>query len=411
MKKINFVLIIYMLIFILFQQSVFAHPQFELKPPVVECHSCILMDAKTGTILYEKNAYENMEPASTTKIMTAILALENGSLSDTVVTKELPPLVDGTRIYLEEGERLTLKEMLYAMLLNSANDAAIAIAEHIGGDMDTFVKMMNQKAKQIGAKNTNFVNPHGLSEEGHLTNAYDLAVITRYALNNFPEFNKIISTKSLNIPWQAENCDRHLVNLNKLLWNYDGADGVKTGYTSSAGQTLVASATRDGFRLIAVVLKAQGRNVLWSDAKSLLDYGFENFEIREIIKDGNFISSKKIKYGDTVNIEVNKDFTVVVPKGSPPVTSKISYKSDIKAPLKKGDILGEIMFYAGDKSLGSIKLVSCSDVKRKIYTYWWFWPCLISLCTYAPFRLILSIKQHNRNKKRVRYVSYIKKYK
>ena len=115
--------------------------------------------------------------------------------------------------------------------------------------------------------------------------------------------------------------------------------------------------------------------MLWSDAKSLLDYGFENFEIREIIKDGNFISSKKIKYGDTVNIEVNKDFTVVVPKGSPPVTSKISYKSDIKAPLKKGDILREIMFYADDKSLGSIKLVSCSDVKRKIYTYWWFWPC------------------------------------
>lgn len=186
-------------------------------PPEIVGQAGLVMDVLTGKVLYEKNAHSPFEPASTTKIMTAILALEKGNLSDIVVTSEEPLRVDGSRIYLEEGEKLTLEQMLYGMMLNSGNDAAVAIAEHIGGDIESFVKMMNAKAREIGAYHTTFVNPSGLPDEGHLTTAYDLALISRYALLNLPEFRKIVSTKTLEIPWQAEEWDRQLINLNKLL--------------------------------------------------------------------------------------------------------------------------------------------------------------------------------------------------
>ena len=224
-----------------------------------------------------------------------------------VVTGKEPLLAEGTRVYLEEGEQLTLEQVLYAMMLNSGNDAAIAIAEHIGGSVEAFVEMMNKKAQQIGAKNTTFVNPNGLSEEGHLTTAYDLAIISRYALLNFPEFRKIVSTKTEEIPWQGQEWDRQLINLNKLLWNYDGCDGIKSGYTSTAGSTLAASATRDGWQLISVVLKSNGTNI-FSDSETLLNYGFDNFEPRDVIKSGSMISEEEVKYGNPIKLAVKIAF-------------------------------------------------------------------------------------------------------
>ncbi|HHW01976.1 MAG TPA: D-alanyl-D-alanine carboxypeptidase [Thermoanaerobacterales bacterium] len=378
-------------------------------PPSITGETAVLIDAKTGKILYDKNAHIRMEPASTTKIMTAILALEKGKLMDVVVTGKEPPLADGTRIYLEEGEKLTLEQMLYALLLNSANDAAVAIAEHIGGDVTSFVKMMNEKAREIGAKDTTFVNPNGLPAEGHLTTAYDLALMTRYALLNFPEFRKIVSTKTFNIPWQGKEWDRKLINLNKLLWNYDGADGVKTGYTSSAGQTIVASATKNGWQLIAVVLKSKGKDV-WTDAESLLDYGFNNFQPETVIEKGSVVASEKVKYGDSVELETLTGFYTVIPRKTNPLTTKTVVNPNIIAPVKKGETLGELEILENGQKIGSVPLVAREDVPRKIYTKWWFWPAVISLIFYTPFRIMVGIRRYKRYKNQARYISYVKKY-
>ena len=216
-----------------------------------------------------------MEPASITKVMTAILALEKGKLSDIVVTSKEPPLAEVTRIYLEEGEKLSLEQMLYGMMLNSGNDAAIAIAEHIGGSVQDFVKMMNDKAREIGAKNTTFVNPNGLTDEGHLTTAYDIALISRYALINLPEFRKIVSTKTKEIPWQGQEWDRQLINLNKLLWNYEGADGIKPDIPA----LLAVNSSICHKKWLAIAdCNVKSDSSISSDTAALLDYGFDNFE-------------------------------------------------------------------------------------------------------------------------------------
>lgn len=377
-------------------------------PPEIVGQAGLVMDVLTGKVLYEKNAHSPFEPASTTKIMTAILALEKGNLSDIVVTSEEPPRVDGSRIYLEEGEKLTLEQMLYGMMLNSGNDAAVAIAEHIGGDIESFVKMMNAKAREIGAYHTTFVNPSGLPDEGHLTTAYDLALISRYALLNLPKFRKIVSTKTLEIPWQAEEWDRQLINLNKLLWNYEGADGVKTGYTSTAGRTLVASATRDGWQLISVVLKSDAN--IWSDSMALLDYGFENFEIKNLVGKNSDVAEEDVKYGDPVKLVTKDGLTSVVKKNDLPISKKLVINQDIKAPVSKGEVLGQLIFYQGEEQLGSVNLIAANDVKRKIYTFWWFWPLTIILATYIPFRIMVGIKRYKRHKRRIQYVTYMNRY-
>lgn len=412
MRKIGCYFITIILIWASFMTCVLAAPTSlptKDPPPVINGQTGVLIDAKTATVLYDKNAHARMEPASTTKIMTAILALEKGKLSDIVTVGKEPTLADGTRIYLEEGEKLTLKQLLYAMLLNSANDAAIAIAEYIGQDVPSFVKMMNEKAREIGAYDTTFVNPNGLPAEGHLTTAYDLALMARYALLNFPEFRKIVSTKTYNIPWQGKQWDRQLVNINKLLWRYEGANGVKTGYTHSAGQTVVASATKDGWQLIAVVLKTQGQNV-WSDAEALLDYGFNNFQPYTVIEKGKTVTSEKIKYGGNVELETAGDFSTAIPKGTAPITTKTVIKPDFIAPVKKGDILGQLEIFQNGKKIGSVPLVARHDVKRKIYTLWWFWPGVVFLTLYAPFRIMVGIKRYKRHRNKVRYISYIKRY-
>lgn len=377
-------------------------------PPEIVGQAGLVMDVLTGKVLYEKNAHSPFEPASTTKIMTAILALEKGNLSDIVVTSEEPPRVDGSRIYLEEGEKLTLEQMLYGMILNSGNDAAVAIAEHIGGDIESFVKMMNAKAREIGAYHTTFVNPSGLPDEGHLTTAYDLALISRYALLNLPKFRKIVSTKTLEIPWQAEEWDRQLINLNKLLWNYEGADGVKTGYTSTAGRTLVASATRDGWQLISVVLKSDAN--IWSDSMALLDYGFENFEIKNLVGKNSDVAEEDVKYGDPVKLVTKDGLTSVVKKNDLPISKKLVINQDIKAPVSKGEVLGQLIFYQGEEQLGSVNLIAANDVKRKIHTFWWFWALTIILATYIPFRIMVGIKRYKRHKRRIQYVTYMNRY-
>ena len=221
--------------------------------PVINAQSAIVMDFDTGRVIFEKNAYQRRPMASTTKVMTAIIALENGNLDDIVTISRNATSIHGSLMHLHTGEKLPLRDLMYGLLLCSGNDASIAIAEHVGGSVEGFLEMMNNKAKEIGANNTHFTSPHGLDDVGHHSTAYDMALITKYALN-IPVFNEIVKTKSIQVG------NRYLNNSNEMLTSYEGADGVKTGYTGRAGRCLITSATRDGRRFISVVLFCDSRS-------------------------------------------------------------------------------------------------------------------------------------------------------
>jgi D-alanyl-D-alanine carboxypeptidase (penicillin-binding protein 5/6) len=393
MKRATF-FIIALLFFMGFAQTeVLANPE----PPMLIGETCILMDVNTGQILYEKDAEKRMDPASTTKIMTAILALEKGSMEDVITVGAEPPTVEGSKINLREGEKLTLEQMLQGLLLNSGNDAAIAIAEYIGGSIPAFAKLMSQKAKEIGAQDTNYVNPHGLTDENHKTTAYDLAIISRYALLNLPDFGEIVSSKYKEIP-EPNNINRKLENTNRLLWSYEGADGVKTGYTTAAGRNLVASATRDGWQLLAVVLKS-GWDDIWNDAASLLNYGFRNFQPVKFTEKGEIVGTEKVRYGSSdLQIKTLQAFSIILPKGVT-ITKKIILEENLIAPIKCGTTLGRLEFYQEGRNIGRVDLVAGEDVKRKIYTYWWFWLSCIVFTLFISNRIIMLIKRSTQTRR------------
>ncbi|PTQ54630.1 MAG: D-alanyl-D-alanine carboxypeptidase [Hydrogenibacillus schlegelii] len=249
------------------------------RPPTVSAASAALIDVESGRLLYEKNAHERRKIASLTKIMTAILAIELGRLDDVVTISPRAVGVEGSSIYLRQGERMTLRDLLYGLMLRSGNDAAVAIAEHIGGSVEGFVALMNEKAAWLGLQETHFENPHGLDAPEHYSSAHDLAVLSAYALKN-PIFREIVSTVRWTAPLPDAEWNRLWINKNKLLRLYAGADGIKTGYTQASGRSLAASATRSGRTLAAVVLN-DGDD--WNDAMRLLDYGFTAFQQVELV--------------------------------------------------------------------------------------------------------------------------------
>ncbi|MDA8227949.1 MAG: D-alanyl-D-alanine carboxypeptidase [Desulfitobacterium hafniense] len=247
--------------------------------PEIHGEAAILIDVKSGQILFNKNSDKQLAPASTTKIMTGLLAIESGKLQETVTTTQTMldyKTVYGTRIYLEPGETLLMSDLLYALLLNSANDSAVAIAEHISGSVKDFAELMNRRAKELGALNTNFVNPSGLTESGHYTTANDLALIARAAYQN-PVFAEYVRTKKHTIPRVKAGVPSEMVNENKLLWRDESVTGIKTGYTMAAGNCLVASASKDGRELIGVILKSPGKEI-YTDMLDLFQYGFSNYD-------------------------------------------------------------------------------------------------------------------------------------
>ena len=242
-------------------------------PLDVSARSAILMDADSGLILWEKNAHTKMGMASTTKIMTALTVLRLSSPDQTVSVSDAAIGTEGSSIYLCKGEQLTVEQLLYALLLASANDAAVALAIHCSGSIDAFAEQMNAVAKELGLKSTHFTNPHGLYDEEHYTTSFELALITREAIK-YPLLAKIFSTKNATIPFCGETDKRLVVNHNKMLKSYDGAIGVKTGFTKKTGRCLVSGAKRDGLTLICVTLNAPDD---WRDHSALLDYGYENY--------------------------------------------------------------------------------------------------------------------------------------
>ena len=251
-----------------------------------------LIDVESGRILYQKDIKARLPMASTTKIMTAITAIEEGAGG---YGNRQPPghrIQEAHQYIPAVGQRLTLEELLYGLMLQSGNDA-VAIAEHIGRDCEGFASMMNRKAADIGAINSNFVNPHGLDAEGHYTTAEDLAKITAHALRN-PVFARIVATKQKKIPWWGRDYSRVLNNKNKILWQLEGGDGVKTGFTNKAGRCLVASATREDWQLASVVLNC---GPMWEESKALLEYGFETYNPVTFYHKGQFVRTIAVRKG------------------------------------------------------------------------------------------------------------------
>ncbi|MGG1573775.1 D-alanyl-D-alanine carboxypeptidase family protein [Fictibacillus sp. NRS-1165] len=251
--------------------------------PGVSARAAILMDQDSGRILYARNEHRQMRIASITKIMTAILAIESGKLQDRVKVSDRATKTEGSSLYLKPGERIPLKDLIYGLMLRSGNDSAVAIAEYVGGSLDGFVYMMNQKAQEIGMKNTLFRNPHGLDDhDDHYSTAYDMAVLTRYAMEN-RQFSEISASEIYRSPQEGEKWDRVWRNKNKMLKRYPYSTGGKTGYTKLAKRTLVSTAKKDGMGLIAVTLNDPND---WDDHAAMFNWGFQSFDLVRVVKKG-----------------------------------------------------------------------------------------------------------------------------
>ncbi len=349
--------------------------------PTLVCESAVLIDANSGTILAQKNADKKMYPASLTKIMTAILALEMGELTDVITVDDDTPFeIDGSHIALKPGEILTLKDLLYALMLPSANDAASVIAKHYGGSLENFVKMMNQKAKDLGAYNTNFTNPHGLHDTNHYTTAADLALMTKYAMEN-DEFKKIVSTTKYEIqPTNIEDEPRFFTTYNKLIYNttynqiyvdgtyispyYEYATGAKTGYTPEAGNCLAATAKKDGTELIAVIMKGISLE-MYQDAHNLFNYGFGEYEFITLVSKNTFIKNIKITNGDSKEISVitESDLTALIEKSSLDNIKSNIIINDITLPVDSNHVVGKIEYTLDNEVIGEVNLISPISVK------------------------------------------------
>lgn len=301
-----FFIILTIVILLVFSSNAMAKPN-------IAGEAAILMDAETGEILWGKNERDQKSPASITKLVTALVAIEKGNLQDEVTVSQEAVNTRGSIVWLSAGEIQTLENLLYAIMLNSGNDAALVIAEHIGGNVDGFVGMMNQKARDLGAYSTNFVNPNGLPDQDHYSTAYDIALIMKAALDN-PVLKEIIGTKTRD--WNGRDWQSQLVNLNQLLWQYEGSLGGKTGYTNEAGRCLVAAANRDGMELISVVLGSNSQRI-WSDSIRILDYGYNNFHKLKLMDKGDEIlkiemagTSVPVLSGQVVEYLTNKNSDV-----------------------------------------------------------------------------------------------------
>ncbi|KGR75012.1 D-alanyl-D-alanine carboxypeptidase [Ureibacillus manganicus DSM 26584] len=283
--------------------------------PLITSEAAILIDGKTGRTLYEKKPDKKMNPASLTKIATAIYAIENGNLDDLVTISHNAREVVGTRVYLEEGEKITLKRLIQGLLINSGNDAGVAIAEHLDGSVEGFATSLNRYLKDLGLQNTNFVNPHGLYHPEHQTTARDLALITKYAMKN-RDFREIFGTKELK--WNGKSWDTTIYTHHKLMRQqpYDGITGGKTGYVVESGITLVTTATRGELSLIAVTLNAPSEDIAYHDTVDLLDYGFDNFNVESIsegqlfgINNEEYINNDILIYTISKNEKIHQQIT------------------------------------------------------------------------------------------------------
>lgn len=329
--------------------------------PEVSSHSACVIDIDTGRILAAKNENEKSEPASITKIMTALIALENADIKKVVTIPGAAAGVEGSSIYIKAGEKYSLEDLLYGLMLRSGNDAATAIAIDVAGSVDAFVGKMNQKAQELGCTGTHFNNPHGLPDEKHYTTAHDMALITAAALRN-DTFVKIVSTKNYTAEPDGAGETRSWQNKNKLLWQYEGAIGVKTGYTKSAGKTYVGAAERNGIRIAVVVLGAKD---MWGDAAMLLDDAFASYQQVDLIKDGQSTGVTPVLEGLSSEVEGITEGSLsktLTKEEQERIVTKCVYQTPLYAPVAKGDIIGSMQVYLDDEMIGSVPIVAAADV-------------------------------------------------
>lgn len=327
----------------------------------VSAKAAVLIEQSSGQILFGKNETQRLPMASTTKIMTAIVALEHGNPEDIVTVSKEAAYTEGSSMYLHVGEEIRLESLLYGLMLNSGNDAAIAIAEHISGSADAFADLMNETAAKIGVKDTSFRNPNGLDAEGHFTTAYDLAMITRYGLSN-PAFQEIVRTKTKAVELDGRAGGRILSNHNKMLKLYPGCDGVKTGFTKKCGRCLVSSATRDGMQLIAVTLNAPDD---WNDHTYLLNYGFHTYKMLLMT-----VPDQEIE------VQNGQSLLYVIPKEPAKLLIKkqeeslycleIQWNERLKAPIKENQSVGKAIVYKDNKVVEKILLIAQNKVEPLI---------------------------------------------
>ena len=352
----------------------------------LESESGILIEQHSGQILFEHNSHEKLRPASVTKVMSILLimeAIDSGTLSytDKIPCTEAAAAMGGSQIWLDVREELTVDEMLKAICVVSANDCTVAMAEYLCGSQEAFVEKMNTKAQELGMKDTSFKNCHGLDEDGHLTSAYDIALMSRELLNKHPSITKYTTI------WMDTLRDgkSQLVNTNKLIRNYRGMTGLKTGSTSLALYNLSASATRDGLSLIAVIMKGPTGAIRFSEAQKLLDYGFSNYQYKELAGKYECLKNVTVQKGteDNLNILFDEDAGVIIKKGeNKNIEQIISVPDTLIAPIAKGQKVGEVSYCLDGERITTINIIAEKEIKKislinfssKLYKSWF---CLL----------------------------------
>lgn len=327
----------------------------------VSAKSAILIEAESGTVLYQKNAFVKLPMASTTKIMTALVAIESGDIDRKVKTDDRARGVEGSSIYLAKDETLTMRQLIYALMLASANDAAAAIAYEVAGGIEDFSELMNRKAKKLGLSSTHFTNPHGLHDEKHYTTALDLAKLAAAALEN-DIFLEICSTKTQKIPLNGDEGVRYLSNHNKLLRLYKGCIGVKTGFTKASGRCLVSAAERDGLRLVAVTLNAPDD---WRDHSAMLDFGFERYTRLILADKGEFTATLPVMGGSVSEVTVtnSESLSAFLPKDDGELSYVIESNRPLIAPIAQNTKVGKITYFRDGQEIASSPLLAASEVE------------------------------------------------
>ena len=334
----------------------------------LESGAAILIDQSTGQVLYEYNCHEQLRPASVTKVMTILLimeALDSGQITlDTKIPcSENAAAMGGSQIWLDVREELTVNEMLKAICVVSANDCTVAMAEYLAGSQESFVDKMNAKAQELGMKDTTFKNCHGIDEDGHVTSAYDISLMSRELLTKHPTITNYTTI------WMDSLRDGKsgLVNTNKLIRNYSGATGLKTGSTSLALYNLSASATRDGLSLIAVIMKAPTSTVRFSEAQKLLDYGFSNYSYKELAKKGETVQSVFVEKGIETIVQAvyERDAGKLIKKGQGnKIEQSVEMNDNIMAPIYQGDVIGKVIFSESGNTIETVNLVADKDIAK-----------------------------------------------
>lgn len=371
MKKfISFLLI---LVFVISQGSIVFADIKDAKLDLVS-KSAILMDASTGKVLYEKNSHDKLPPASVTKIMTLLLiceALDDGKIkeNDQVQISETASSMGGSQIFLEPGEIQNVDTLVKSIAVASANDACVAMAEYIGGSVEEFVDLMNNRAKELGMKDTNFVNTNGLPVDNHYTSAYDIALMSKELLRH-GKISKYLTTWMDEVVVGKKQAKIGISNTNKLVKHYEGTTGVKTGFTQQAKYCLSASAVRNNTHLIAVTLCAETSPMRFKDATTLLNYGFANYESIKICGANEKVATVKFRKGEEENVDLvaKDDLSVLIKKGEDKdFKKKVEIKEDLKLPIKKDTELGVVKVYRGKELVGETKIINSEDINKASY--------------------------------------------